>query len=186
MIQGSTHKGFITFQRRKDGSVNFNRNWEDYKNGFGDLDGEFWLGNENLHKLTHGRNMEMRIWAQTFGGVNVYTYYNNVSIENEENNYRLNGGVYSSGKRYSPDDWIARSANMDFSTFDRDNDIFDDHCAQLYNSGWWMSACFYINLNGPYQPTEAVSGYAPGIIWYGLQGMEKSLKQCTMSIRSLD
>ena len=39
-------------QRRYDGSVNFNRSWADYKDGFGSMDGEFWLGNEILHKLT--------------------------------------------------------------------------------------------------------------------------------------
>ncbi|XP_033639071.1 microfibril-associated glycoprotein 4-like [Asterias rubens] len=47
------HTSWIVAQRRYNGSVNFNRSWIEYKKGFGSMDGEFWLGNEILHKLTN-------------------------------------------------------------------------------------------------------------------------------------
>jgi hypothetical protein len=37
---------------------------------------------------------------------------------------------------------------MYFSTMDRDNDDNEDNCAEIYNSGWWHSSCFHVNLNG--------------------------------------
>jgi len=44
--------GWMAFQHLFDGSVSFMRNWEEYKEGFGDSGGEHWLGNELLHQLS--------------------------------------------------------------------------------------------------------------------------------------
>ena len=42
-------------QERMDGSVNFNRTQEDYKHGFGNLVGEFWLGLDKINRLTRNK-----------------------------------------------------------------------------------------------------------------------------------
>ena len=39
-------------QTRVDGAESFRRDWNDYKNGFGKFQSEFWLGNEYIHQIT--------------------------------------------------------------------------------------------------------------------------------------
>ena len=53
--------GWLVVQRRRDGSVDFNRGWVDYEDGFGSLTGEFWYGLRPLHYLTNQGQWEMRI-----------------------------------------------------------------------------------------------------------------------------
>jgi len=43
---------WLVVQRRVDGSESFDRNWRDYSSGFGDLDLNFWIGNDYLHYFT--------------------------------------------------------------------------------------------------------------------------------------
>ncbi|GFN80265.1 ficolin-1-like, partial [Plakobranchus ocellatus] len=44
--------GWIVFQRRTTGDVDFFRDWTSYREGFGSLTGDFWMGNEALYNLT--------------------------------------------------------------------------------------------------------------------------------------
>ena len=53
--------GWLVVQRRQDGSVDFNRTWVEYEDGFGKLTGEFWYGLRALHCLTGQGGWEMRM-----------------------------------------------------------------------------------------------------------------------------
>ena len=58
-------------QRRDDygeSRENFNRNWDDYKAGFGDPLREFWLGNENIYMLTNVEDYSLRVDLEDFEG----------------------------------------------------------------------------------------------------------------------
>ena len=92
----TTHGGgWTVFQRRLDGSVDFQLNWEFYKNGFGDLSSEFWLGNDNLHRLTANADVILRIELEDFDGGITYAEYSTFKVADEIDNYRILLGGYN-------------------------------------------------------------------------------------------
>ncbi|KAL7976191.1 hypothetical protein Chor_008288 [Crotalus horridus] len=44
--------GWTVIQRRKIGLISFSQSWKQYKEGFGSPQGDFWLGNEHIHRLS--------------------------------------------------------------------------------------------------------------------------------------
>ena len=82
------------FQRRMDGSVDFYLGWESYKTGFGNLNGEFWLGNDKLHRLTGGGNMMLRVDVEDYDAVRAYAEYTTFSVADSSDNFRLAIGGY--------------------------------------------------------------------------------------------
>ena len=87
--------GWTVFQRRLDGSVDFYRLWNDYKHGFGDLCGEFWLGLDKIHRLTSGVNNVLRVDLGDFEGKNTYAEYERFGVMGENDKYKLILGSYS-------------------------------------------------------------------------------------------
>ena len=47
---------------------NFTRSWEEYKMGFGDLEQEFWWGNDKISRLTREKPMMMRVELEAHDG----------------------------------------------------------------------------------------------------------------------
>ncbi|XP_028513997.1 ryncolin-1 isoform X2 [Exaiptasia diaphana] len=87
--------GWTVFQKRQDGSVDFYRGWNDYKNGFGDLNGEFWLGLDKIHRLTKERKQRLRVDLEDTKGKTAYAEYDNFAVANEQDNYRMSFKSYS-------------------------------------------------------------------------------------------
>ena len=86
--------GWTVFQKRLDGSVSFYRGWTDYKNGFGDLNGEFWLGLDKIHRLTKTKK-RLRVDLMDTKGNTAYAEYDMFAVTSERTKYKLSLGTYS-------------------------------------------------------------------------------------------
>ena len=87
--------GWTVFQKRLDGSVNFYRGWNDYKLGFGNLNGEFWLGLDKINRLTRSARNRLRVDLEDTKGKTVYAEYDHFAVTSERSKYQLSIGTYS-------------------------------------------------------------------------------------------
>lgn len=166
--------GWTVFQRRMDGSTDFYRDWADYKNGFGNLTSEFWLGNTALHQITSSGSYELRVdlWAED---ETAYAVYDDFRVEAEGNNFRLRLGQY----RGNAGDSMSYHNNMIFSTRDRDAQRRILPCAMSYRGAWWYRNCHYANLNGLYSNNKDHQG----VNWKTWKGFEYSIPFTEMKMR---
>ncbi|XP_076826071.1 microfibril-associated glycoprotein 4-like [Clavelina lepadiformis] len=175
--------GWTVFQRRFDGSQDFQQNWNAYKLGFGDLDGEFWLGLEKIYQLTKQKGCKLRIDLWGHDGDHAFAQYSDFSIEGEEDKYRLHVDGYSG----TAGDSIVGSSdsldNMRFSTYDQDHDNWSESCSSdVYGprGGWWFNTCGHTYPNAQWGLSR---GAWNGIVWNAWKGNAVTIKETTMKMR---
>ncbi|KAK6327453.1 hypothetical protein J4Q44_G00030980 [Coregonus suidteri] len=166
--------GWTVFQRRMDGKTDFFRGWKNYSKGFGELSGEFWLGNENLHNLTNMAPMTLRVDLSA-GDESVFAKYSTFTVDTVKRNYALKVSGYSGT---AGDSMSYHNARV-FSTRDRDPTPFITRCAMSYRGGWWYKNCHEANLNGLYDTNVNHQG----VIWTAWKGKDFSIPFSEMKLR---
>ena len=87
--------GWTVIQRRKDGSVDFYRDWTDYVRGFGSVEGEFFLGLDKINRLTGNYDSQLRTDFTDWSGATAYAKYSIFGIGNYASTYKLTVSGYS-------------------------------------------------------------------------------------------
>ncbi|XP_067872535.1 angiopoietin-related protein 4 [Heterodontus francisci] len=177
--------GWTVIQRRRDGSVDFDRLWQAYKDGFGNLTGEFWLGLEKLYTIVRQGGYLLRIELEDWENHTEYTEYP-FSLGSEATDYTMTLKSPISGNLKNA---IRESSGLSFSTRDQDHDLkFNMSCAKHLTGGWWFTTCGQANLNGKYFASKPRQRHErkQGIFWKPWKGRNYPLKTTTMMIRPME
>ncbi|XP_040264248.1 angiopoietin-related protein 3 [Bufo bufo] len=176
----TTDAAWTLIQRRTDGSVDFNQTWEDYTKGFGDLNGEFWLGLKKIFSLSQQADYILHIELQDWKNNRRFVEYL-FTLGNQDTSYALQlsqvlGTIPSALPEYTP---------LAFSTSDHHSQHLK--CpGETSSGGWWKSTCGGTNLNGKYSRSRLrVKGErrkGQGLTWKPEKGRMYSLRSTKMML----
>ncbi|XP_014593040.3 ficolin-3 isoform X2 [Equus caballus] len=171
--------GWLVFQRRQDGSVDFFRSWSSYKAGFGSQESKFWLGNENLHQLTLQGTWELRVELEDFNGNRTFASYESFHLLGDTDHYQLVLGKFLKG---TAGDSLSFHSGKPFTTHDADHDTSGGNCAVIVHGAWWYGSCYQSNLNGRYATSQATA-HKYGIDWASGLGVGHPYRRVRMMLR---
>ena len=132
----------------------------EFKVGFNDTFGNFWLGNDLLSQLTLSRRYKLRFDLQARNLSWYYAEYSSFLVYGESRNYEL----LVSGFSGNVDDALRYQDGMMLTTYDRDNDPwtnsqYNNNCATFDGGGFWYKECAMCKVN-------TVRGRAFDFSWY--------------------
>ncbi|CAL4102960.1 unnamed protein product [Meganyctiphanes norvegica] len=177
----TTQGGGWTVILRRDDSyedpTDFTRTFEEYAAGFGDVNYDFYIGNEVIHALTDSSQNELWVTIDSTGGETGYAHYQYFHVDAREvyllPPYMMDCGLYEG----TIGDALKYHNGMGFSTLDQDNDVFDGDCAANHGGGgWWYRACRIALLTAPYGSTD--------FCWF-TEDSDYTLSKAQMMVRPL-
>ncbi|KAF7689199.1 microfibril-associated glycoprotein 4-like [Silurus meridionalis] len=174
---------WTVIQRRFDGSVNFFQPWDEYKNGFGNANGEYWLGLENIYLLTNMEQYQLKVDMEDFNRGSAYAQYRSFYIDPEASSYALHISEFIDGGAGDP---LSSINGKIFSTYDKTP---YGSCADSFYGGFWYT-CWWsngvANPNGLYKVESVASAYLDnGVLWTSWQNYY-SMKSISMKIRRVN
>ena len=161
--------GWTRIQQRSSTKISFRQDWDTYREGFGYLSGDGWLGLEKIHRLTKNNRAQLLITITNKYYKTSYAQYRHFVVGSEDTEYTLYIGNYTG----DAGDSLSYSNCAKFSTYDEDNDGYSyNNCASSYGGGWWFkgSGCASGKLNGDPYSSSTSNCYAkwPAISSYAL------------------
>lgn len=195
--------GWIVIQRRINNDVAFeDKNWSQYRNGFGSYLGNYWMGLEKLHEITSSGNYELFVGVRAPYNDPQYALYSTFAVESEGLNYKLTLSGFDDGFSTVTEDGLEMHDGQPFTTHDEDHDGVSQgdenvncaaHSDQFYG-GWWFGGsnvnnlnlvddCISSNLNGKYYDYGYAGDNDNKIKWKGLGSTQSSLIKTLMAIR---
>jgi len=188
---------------RTHGDVDFYRDWQQYKDGFGESGGDHWLGLSHLHELCNKDSpcclrFDLRYTGKPFAsdgnwhgpsGKKVdpilersdgsyFAEYSKFFIENEGENFRLHVSEYAG----NAGDSLFTGDGKEFTTLDRDNCYWK--CSERLHGAWWYGVANYVTLTSVWGG-RAFTGDDTAMHWTSLTGWEQSVTSVEMKVKPL-
>eukprot|EP00092_Neocalanus_flemingeri_P045309 GFUD01050552.1.p1 GENE.GFUD01050552.1~~GFUD01050552.1.p1 ORF type:complete len:232 (-),score=90.95 GFUD01050552.1:101-775(-) len=164
----------------------FAKSMADYKTGFGNVDKEFWLGLDELARLTKDGKWEMQVDLVDYAGNTYRGVYHKFRV-GAGPRYELEVGEYDSSKSTMGNDVFSYHNKMAFSTKDVDQDTWPNDCSNNYGGqgGWWYKSCSNININGENTGNDKDDAKGMRVHWIGKGKQHVMMKETEMKMKKI-
>ena len=128
--------GWTRIMNRVDNTTAFYRSWSDYKYGFGDINGNHWLGFNSINNILSTGDFMVRF---EFENTQLdYFEVDLIKIGSESENFILTLGQLTN---FTVKPYLEHNNRSEFRTYDYN--FGSNNCPNNYQAGWWFNNCYH-------------------------------------------